>query len=297
MYLRMKSVMAKECFLDMQKKNMPELKSMLDYVYKQYLNKKTPENVDTAIAHMPVFANIFRNMLLEMKQNNTQNLIIDLRGNGGGWTPITLPTLYMMYGDNFLNKDMDVNFYRLFSPLYMEKNATTLDAYNKENNSNYEYGDYEFEESAEETKSPEELRKEFLENAMGNAADYINDLNGKPVYTPKKVFVLTDVGTFSAAFHYAFYLWKMGAIFVGVPSAQAPNTFMEGTPFKLSYTKTTGNISNSLQQFFSSTDKRAQIFWPDLIPQYNDYKKYNFNQDTETLWLLDQIKSTKSIRK
>lgn len=42
--------------------------------------------------------------------------------------------------------------------------------------------------------------------------------------TPERMYVLTDAGTYSAAFHYAFYLWKMGAIIVGVSSSQPPNT-------------------------------------------------------------------------
>lgn len=42
--------------------------------------------------------------------------------------------------------------------------------------------------------------------------------------TPERVYVPTDAGTYSAAFHYAFYLWKMGATIVGVPSSQALNT-------------------------------------------------------------------------
>ena len=85
----------------------------------------------------------------------------------------------------------------------------------------------------------------------------------------------------------------MGAEIVGVPSSQAPNSFMDVTSFQLPYTKTEGSISNSLQQFLPPTDKRAKVLWPDMIPTYNEYKKYDFNGDTELLWLLSRIKDVK----
>ncbi len=213
MYLRMKSVMARENFLAMQQQKWPSFENQLKGFYQWTIRKEMPENTDEAILQLPCFAEVFRNMLSEMKMNNTPNLIIDLRGgNGGGWTPITLPTLYMMYGDKYLNTDIETHYYRMFSPLYMKKLGTTLEDFNRNNNSDYFYGDYSFGNSSGEDLTQEEKRAQFVKNTIGNGGDYIEDLNGKPVYTPEKVYVLTDVGTFSAAFHYAFYLWKMGGL-------------------------------------------------------------------------------------
>lgn len=289
MYLRLKSVMARENFLAMQQQKNPSLNDQLKSFYQWVLQKTMPANVDDAIAQLPCFSELFRDMLSEMKRNKTRNLILDLRGNAGGWTPIVLPTLYMMYGDKYLDKDMETNYYKMFSPLYMKKNATTLEDFNKNNNSDYWYGDYSFRKPSDKTLTQVEKRERFLKSAIGDGASYIKDLDGKPIYTPEKIYILTDAGTFSAAFHYAFYLWKMGAVVAGVPSAQATNTFMETTEFELPYSKTKGSISNSVQYYLPSTDKRAKIFWPDMMPEYKDYKKYNFDQDAELLWLLDRI--------
>lgn len=287
MYLKMGSVMARENFMFMHE-NEWNVKEQLEKFYERLLHKDMPENVDEAIAALPSFAGIFRNMLVEMKENGYKNLIIDLRNNSGGWTPITQPTLYMLYGDKFLDTDFNTSFLRLISPLYMQKVGMTLEEFNKKNKSDYRYGEYILERDTSQ-ESIEGKRQAFVENAMGDAKKYIEDLNGIPLYTPDNVFVLTNTGTFSAAFHYAFYLWKMGAKIVGIPSSQAPNTFMEMTEFILPYTKVKGSISNSAQYFLPSTDKRAKIFWPDMMPEYKDYKKYNFDQETELLWLLDRI--------
>ncbi|MEG0834787.1 MAG: hypothetical protein RR413_05025 [Christensenellaceae bacterium] len=122
---------------------------------------------------------------------------------------------------------------------------------------------------------------------MSNTRKILSNLQGTPLYQPQKVYVITDEKNFSAAFHYAFYLWKMGAIIVGVPSSQAPNTFMEQTPFQLPYSKLNGCISNSLQVFMPAQDRRAKTFYPDIIPTYQTYKKFNFDYHTEIRYLLE----------
>jgi hypothetical protein len=128
---------------------------------------------------------------------------------------------------------------------------------------------------------------------MSSVKDKLTAQQGKPVYTPEHVYVLVNYNTYSAAFHYMFYLWKMGATVVGLPSKQAPNTYMEMTPFELPRTGLKGSISNSLQMFLPVDDPRANQFTPDLMPTYEDYKRYNFNTATELLYLLDYIKGKK----
>lgn len=290
MYFRLQSVMAREAYLFMRKNGWDGLDYQVQGFYKYILKKEMPEDIDRAIADMPSMAEEFRNMLIEMKKYATPDLIIDLRSNGGGFTPMTLVTLYQMFGDRYLTTDMDVKFYRMLSPLYMRKINMSLDDFNKQDNTEFKFGDYTFDSESNVQKDPVQLRNDFVNQALGDAPDVIRDLNGKPVYTPAKIFVITDEGTFSAAFHYAFYLSKMGAIIVGVPSSQAPNTFMESTPFRLQRTGTNGSISNSAQYFLPPADKRAKTFYPDMMLKYEDYKKYDFDKDAEIRYLFDYLK-------
>ena len=83
----------------------------------------------------------------------------------------------------------------------------------------------------------------------------------------------------------------MGAKIVGVPSSQAPNTFMEVTPFTLPRTNLEGSISNSLQLFLPADDPCAKQLTPDILLTYDDYKRYNFDNQAEVLFLLDYIKA------
>lgn len=290
MYFRSTSIMARDNFNYMYQNGM-EVHDDLKYCYDEVYHKPMPSNTRMAIDSLPSFSEEFEKMLLQMKHNNSENLIIDLRGNSGGWTPITLPTLYQLWGDGYLQKNFQDYNYRLLSPLYMQKINMTIEEFNAQYDTDYELGDYIFNESEEKTQAvTEETRASFINNSMSCIQDHLAKQNGRPVYTPKHVYVLADAETFSAGFHYMFYLWKMGAKIVGVPSSQAPNTFMEVTSFMLPRTKLKGAISNSIQQFLPVEDPCSKQLTPDIQLNYDDYKRYHFDSQAEVLYLLDYIK-------
>ena len=291
MYFRASSIMARDNIEYMRQTGM-DYHDDLEYCYDNVFHQKMPTDTLEAIASMPSFSEEFEKMLLQMKHHQSENLIIDLRGNGGGWTPITLPTLYQLWGDDYLQKNFQNYFYRLVSPLYLQKINMTLEQFNAENHADYEYGDYTFYESYEETQTvTDERRAQFVNSSMSCVKDKLAKQNGRPVYTPKQVYVLTDANTFSAAFHYMFYLWKMGAKIVGVPSGQAPNTYMEVTHFSLPRTKLGGSISNSMQLFLPADDPNAKQVMPDILITCDDYRRYHFDDQAEVLYLLDYIRS------
>lgn len=293
MLLKLTRVMARENFETMIHGNWPKSYEQMRQFYKQTLSKEMPTDTAEALNGLPSFSETFYQMLTEMKKEKARTLIIDLRGNGGGWTPITLPSLYQLFGDKYIETDMDTRFYRLLSPLYLLKTNQSLEEFNQGHNSEFQLGDYTFEEDRPDTASIITKRKYFIENCMSDTKPKLEKQQGKPVYTPENIYVVTDERTFSAAFHYAFYLWKMGATIVGIPCMQAPNTFMEQTPFQLPYTQLNGSISNSMQIFLPPNDRRAKTFWPDLMPTYDDYKRYQFDIHSEIRYLLDQIEQKK----
>lgn len=291
MMFKTTSIMARDNFEYMYD-NMPgDLYRQLEFYYQYHSNKEMPADTLQAIRALPSFSGTFARMLKEMKKNGSESLIIDLRDNGGGWTPIVLATIYQLYGDRYLQTVMGMEFYRIISPLYMNKLETTLEEFNKRHGTDYAFGDYDFdEEGAEETDVPvDTLRRQFVDGCMSSVKDELRAQQGAAVYTPKKVYVVTNERTFSAAFHYAFMLWKMGATLVGVPSGQAPNTFMEQTLFTLPYTRLEGSISNSAQIFLPGKDRRAKTLWPDVMMKYEDYKKYGFDGQAEIRYLLENL--------
>ena len=63
------------------------------------------------------------------------------------------------------------------------------------------------------------------------------------------------------------------------------------TPFTLPRTNLEGSISNSLQLFLPADDPCAKQLTPDILLTYDDYKRYNFDNQAEVLFLLDYIKA------
>lgn len=290
MLFKLSSIMARENFETTIFNNWPGAYEQMKSFYSRTLNKEMPTDTIEALKSIPSFSETFLNMLKEMEKQKSHSLIIDLRGNSGGWTPITLPSLYQLFGDKYLQTDMSTQTYRLISPLYLQKINQSLDEFNRTYNCNFKLGDYIFGQMPRDTSDITVLRDKFVKNCMSDTKTELKKQQGKPVYRPKHIYVVTNEKTFSAAFHYTFYLWKMGATLVGVPSMQAPNTFMEQTMLELPYTRIRGSISNSIQLFLPPDDYRAKVFWPDMMPSYDDYKRYQFDQHSEIRYLLDQIK-------
>jgi hypothetical protein len=289
MYFRMASVQSREQFMAMRRGGWPDWEGQLKNFYAHVLRCEMPADEDEAIAAIPSLAETFRAMLTEMKSAGAPYLVVDLRDNGGGWTPIVPATLYQMWGDRYLETDMGTAFYTLVSPLYMQKAGTTLEEFNTLRGTSYRYGDYIMDEDAPDARTVEQKRADFVAGIFGGDPAPVADLGGRPVYTPERVFVVTNEGTFSAAFHWAFYLWRMGATVVGVPSSQAPDTFMEVTPFELPRTGLKGSISNSAQVFLPADDPRATVFWPHIMLAPEDYRRYGFDKHAELLYLMDSL--------
>ena len=263
-----------------------------------------PADLEQGIRALPSVVEIGWKMLEEMKRKGTDNLIFDLRGNGGGMTGIIYPVFYAMYGDEYFAKRFPNQSTTVASQIYMDKYNLTQ-ASERAKDPDFEIGEYRFSTTdnmpvsspdadglAAWARGRREARLKILRERRHSFLPMIESLDGKPLYRPKKVVVLCDPATFSAAFQMAFYLHGMGAKLVGVTSAQSPNTFMEVTPFTLPISGIAGSISNSTQVFMPETP-RADRLPVDFEATYAVFKRYRFDEETILRYALDRLKAGK----
>lgn len=287
-YLRVANMMPREGYEIALRYHVGDLKALLSQYYKAH-NKEMPADTDAALRGIPSLFEGGTALLEEMKRRNTPNVIVDLRGNGGGSTPTIIPFFYQMYGDDYFGRESHAQFLQVKSPLYLQKYNSSVERERKKD-PNFELGEYKF--TGDEPGTGEEKRRKKLAEWKDRGMSFVpalEALNGKPIYRPKQVFVLCDPGTFSAAFQAAFLLHEMHATLVGVPPAQSPNAFMEGTEYVLPESGIHGYISNGMQMYLPDTPN-VNVLHPDHETTYEVFKKYGFDEDTSLRYAVDLLK-------
>ncbi len=289
-YFRIANMMPREGYEVIVRYHVGDLRQMLQQYYKLH-NLEMPADLDEAMHRIPSLFEQSTQLLNEMKRRNTANLVIDMRGNGGGSTPTIMPFFYELFGDAYFGRSSQAEFLQVKSQLYLKKYNTTVEEERKKD-PNFELGEYEF--SGSEPGTGEEKRKKKIAEWKERGFSFVpalEALNGKPLYTPQKIIVLCDPGTFSAAFQATFQLHEMHAILVGVPPAQSPNAFMEGTEYVLPESGIHGYISNGMQMYIPS-DPKINLLHPDYETSYLVFKKYDFDEDTSLRYALDLLAGT-----
>jgi hypothetical protein len=279
-YFRVATIMGREAYELAYRRGWGDPRKMIGQFYERR-KREMPADIEEALRGIPSFLEEGEELLAAMKERRTGALIIDLRGNGGGVTPSVLPFLLAMYGDRAFGIASPIQWVHVVSQLYLDKMNKTADEWRQEHDDPlFEAGDFTFEEEAA-PGSAEAEREELIAGYRNDGmafAERLAALGGRPIHTPSRVLVLSDGGTFSAAFHFLLYLRALGATVVGVPPGQAPNAFMETTPFTLPESRLEGTISNSAQVCLPD-DPGATELLPDVPLTYEQARALDFEED------------------
>jgi len=287
-YLRIKTVMAREAFEIMRANKRSDLDSRLESFYKNTLKKSKPGSLNDAIAGVPSLTETVALLLNEMKRLRMKHLIIDLKSNDGGWSAIAKPMFYMLFGDKFFSED-PVQFATRISEQYLELFQLELKSLSKNDNTEYELGDLRTELLSIK-KTGQERREEYISDLLQDNLSFfafIENLDGIPLYTPE-IYVITDPGTFSAAFDMMFHLWRMGAKIVGIPPSQSPRTFVDPSPCELPNTRLAVSISRTAVAYKGAPEVN-RIFQIDYPMNWSDFHRYSFDRHSEVLYVLGLI--------
>jgi len=294
-YFRWNSVVSREVLQKAYQDNPENIKK-----HWAYRALKIEENTGAAndILQAPSLYEQFYLLFSEMKKQKSEYLIIDLRNNGGGMTSLVKPLLYILYGSDYLNFDFDAEMIRKLSPLYLQKiGKKSIEEFNKAYYCDFRSGDYTFSPfgGIGYNLTLAEKRKIVENGYHGFGANYVIKTNPNTRFRPK-IVVLGSPGTFSAAYHFIYFLKKLGnTTLIGVAPRQAGNTFMETTSFQLPKTRLHASISNSKQILFKENQELGKLLKPDYEMNRKDYKEYNFDKNAELLKAIDLIEKGKIV--
>jgi hypothetical protein len=295
-YFRVSTLMGREAYELALRYGWGDPVKMMERHYARK-NVPMPSDPEAALRGIPSFLEKAEDLLRQMRQRGTKHLVVDLRGNGGGVTPMVYPFLYEMYGDGYFGHEFRSEFVTVQSSLFLQKQNMTVEAWRqKTGDPGFEPGEYSFRD--EPVESPRSRRDKQIAEYRGKGMSFaarLEALQGAAIYTPAQVVMLCDGDTYSAAFHFLYYLRELGAKVVGVPPGQAPNTFMEKTPFTLPESGLRGSISNSAQIFLPESPS-AQVLLPDHPVTYEMLKAYDFDEETALRYALDNVIGAKTTK-
>lgn len=286
-YLGLRTIMAREAFEIMRLAGRTDLEEHLTLYFRRSLHAERPGDLNEAILRTPSICEASHALLASMKRKGLQTLIVDLRGNGGGWSTIMKPLYYMLHGDRFFGSD-PVRYATRFSPGYLRILGTDLATHNEKRGTRYEMGDLLVTGGV--VRDAAAARHEWLtalKRESPRCHALLSGLDGRPLYTPR-VFVLTDPSTFSAAYDTVYHLSRLGAESVGVSPSQSADTFVEGTPYTLPNSRLEGAISRTAVTY-PDVEEKDRALTIDHPVSFEIFRRYGFDLETEIRYALDLI--------
>lgn len=266
-------------------------------IYEKYNNKKAPESLEETIAGIPSATEIFKQMVIDMKDAKSKVLIIDVRKNSGGNSLMSYILGYFLYGKEKIRDVMETSVsIKKYSDLYFNSYTNdNLDKINQGRPFPLLKDDYDFSED------PDFMGKEvFMKEREKEMEKWLQkiptfkkvleseDFNG--FYLPEKVFVVISPWTYSSGYQLASMFYKLGAILAGVPSGQSGNCFGDVLIFTLKNSGLRGTVS--YKQFLDLPDDpvKGRMLRPHIELTYKKLKKLFFDPNAEIILVLERIK-------
>ncbi len=288
-YLAWNSILSREVLESAYRSNPQWIEGHINWAY-SFLNFPKTGDVEQDILTVPSLYEEFYLLSKAAREANARHLIIDLRYNGGGMTPIVRPLLYPLYGDAFLDFDFNGDYSRRISPLWLQKiGFSNIDDFNATNGTQFAMGDFLSHPfgNMPENLSLDEKRDLILQGYEGFGKEYL--AKTYPL-TDLEIIILTSPHTFSASVHFIWFMERLGrTTLVGVSSRQAGNAFMESTFFNLPDTHISVSISNARQILDCPEDDRGLIIRHDYEMTLEDFARLGFDANAEILKALEAI--------
>jgi len=276
--------------------------------YQSLYGKETNVSIDEVIAALPALMETYIDLVVQMKESNASTLVVDLRTNVGGWALSADMLIYFLYGKEALidlHRRTNISIRKL-SPYYLNNDPdeslieiNSLSKTSQQHAINLTETDYDFRdyEKMKNGKLLQEYSKQIVEADLALSKSFYDEyVKGtySNYFCPGKIYVITDVATFSAGFMFAKYLELMGATVVGSTPSQNIMQMGETVHYELNNSKLNGSISHSLLIHDSEIlngPEPQNLLTPHYELTYAKLKEYNFARHSVIMYLLEIVNS------
>ena len=273
-------------------------KDLAKHLYQKYNDKSSPLKHKDVVAGIPSATELCRELVRAMKENQTENLIIDLRRNQGGNAFISTIFFYFFYGKEALISFSDKRsiFVKKYSPLFWRQYpARNINDINKHQLIKLREDDYDFSgypEAGDHLTREASIR--IIEDEASMATTFWEEYQSEKYsgyYCPKRILILCSPITTSSGYAFMYDHWAAGGKVVGIPSSQAGNNFGAWVGFKLKYSLLKGGVSHLYVTHFRDNPEMGRVLRPDYEMTYDDLETYNFDPNAEILYAMGLIDS------
>ncbi len=267
-------------------------------VFKRYQGKNPPKEKDILFAGLSSVTESFRSLVKDMKDSETETLLVDLRRNHGGNSLMSQILVYFLYGKEKLldRKEKAIEIRKLSEYFFKQYENATLEELNERSPISLTPEDYDlkYDRELRGERSEEDISremKEFSDRVHTFAREY-NSGKFSKYYLPKNVVVLCSANTFSSGWTLMYCLYKAGATLVGTPSSQAGNCFGDTLQFQLNNSKLRGSVSHKYFIMFPDDLEMGRVLRMHHQMTYEKLKSYAFDPNAEILFALEMIKQS-----
>jgi hypothetical protein len=259
---------------------------------------------DDELAQIPSATESFRSFVTEMKRKDTQDLVIDIRENGGGNYMMAPILVYFLYGKDVLTGipkqvarsggGSGMRYSKLYFDSYPK---VTLESINEGRDVPLVVGDIDFsrifgdaKEDAQDstpTENPERVKR-YRQTSTFYAEYETGVYSG--YYRPRHVLVLMTPRTSSSGLDMALYLYRCGAKLVGTPSAQAPNSWGNLLEWRLTNSGINGEVSSSFEIEFGDDPEKGRVLPVHFPLTYEKLASYDFDHNACFLYAIEVLK-------
>ncbi|NMP23106.1 hypothetical protein [Sulfobacillus harzensis] len=244
--------------------------------------------LQTFVSEVPAATPILIECLDTMARTNTPWLVVDLTESTGGNSVLANMLGWALFGPEALRAVDGGYQIPRYSPLYAQN-------YGQVPEGDWGPGGYDF--SAERAWRVRHVYGMREQPAGKETDEWLTQIptfqkaaQDLPGWRPR-VVVVTSARTYSAGFDILLTLKGLGAHHVGVPSAQAPNCFIDILRFTLPHSELAGTVSFKRSMALPQLDPQVRHLEPDVALTYDELRAYQFDPAAGVRFALDAIRS------